>query len=261
MIAESDVTADPAQRRLVARLLKQGAEFDRLAGSPRTGPVVHQLRVLTRRMRAICSVVRRLSDPDPARILARRLRRIGRALGVRRTLDVAATDYASLSGGKPLPGLEGLKAAADAKLDRRLRARRRLAVGEAVRELAESLRTAAPDPEALERFLRSRLESLRKDLGAATKKELHALRIDAKKARYALEIARTLGRRDLAPVERSLKRLQRRLGRIHDLEAVRGLIPARDPVAVRAASREATQRAGVRPLRAALKAVFPGRRP
>lgn len=259
MIAESDVTADPALRRLIARLLQHGADFDRLARSPRTDTVVHQLRVLTRRMRAVCSVARRLAPPEPAQALARRLRKIGRALGSRRALDVAAADYASLSGGRKLPGLESLKSAANAKITRRLRAKRRLAVAASVRELVEALRAAEPEPGSLGSFLRSRLESLRGDLGAATKKELHALRIDAKKARYAIEAGRAMGHRSARPVVTSLKRLQRRLGRIHDLEALRGLLLARDPVAVRAAAREATLRAGVRPLTAAMRSILAGR--
>jgi CHAD domain-containing protein len=257
MIAESDVSADPGARRLAARLLRQGVMFDRLARSPRTTSMVHRLRVLTRRMRAACSLGRRLAPPDAVRELARLLRRLGRALGDRRALDVAAEDYAALSGGKTHPAIEGARAAAEEKLGRRLRARHRESVAAAIETVADALRLSAPEPGALERFLSDRAGRLRDALGATTKKELHALRIEAKKTRYALETARAMGRRSTARGEKALKRLQRRLGRIHDLESLRAMLPAKDAVAIRAAAREAALRTGVRPLAAALRSTPP----
>ena len=257
MITESDVTADPGTRRLAARLLQQSAAFDRLSRSPRTASVVHRLRVLTRRMRAAGAVARWLAPSKALRDLARRLRRAGRALGERRTLDVAAADYAALSGGRTYPAIETARAAAETKLTRRLRSRHREAVIDAVRAAAESLRATATEPGALERFLRSRTEGLRERLGAVTKKELHALRIEAKKTRYAFETSRWMGREGTRNVERALRNLQRRLGRIHDFEVLRALLPARDPIAIRAAARESALRAGVRPIAVALKSVPP----
>jgi len=208
-------------------------------------------------MRAACSVARRLAPSDALRALARHLRRTGRALGERRTLDVAAADYAALSGGKTHPAVEAARAAAEAKLAQRLRSRHREAVVDAVRAAAEFLRAAETEPGALERFLKSRAEGLRESLGAVTKKELHALRIEAKKMRYAIETARLIGRGGTRGGERALKRLQRRLGRIHDYEALRALLPARDPIAIRAAARESALRAGVRPIAAALRTIPP----
>ena len=257
MITESDVSTDPGARRLAARLLRQSAFFERLSRAPRTASVVHRLRVLTRRMRAACAVARRLAPSDALRDLARRLRRTGRALGERRTLDVAAADYAALSGGKTHPAIEAARADAEARLTRRLRSRHREAVIEAVRRAVEFLRAAETAPGALERFLEGRADDLRASLGAVTKKELHALRIEAKKMRYALETARLMGRGGTRGGERALKRLQRRLGRIHDFEALRALLPARDPIAIRAAARESALRAGVRPIAAALRTTPP----
>jgi CHAD domain-containing protein len=100
-----------------------------------------------------------------------------------------------------------------------------------------------------------RSAGLREALGAGTKKELHLLRIEAKKFRYALETARAMGHRTNRGGEQLLKRLQRQLGRIHDLESLRALLPARDAVAIRAAAREAALRTGVRPIAAGLRLV------
>jgi CHAD domain-containing protein len=257
MIAESDVTADPGARRLASRLLRQGAMFERLSRSLRTVEMVHRLRVLTRRMRAACTVARRIAPADAIDELSKRLRRLGRALGGRRTLDVAVGDYASLSGGGTHPALERARAAADSKLVRRLRAKHRAAILNATQAAVDALRTTESEPGALEDLLRSRSARLRESLGATSKKELHQLRIDAKKLRYALETARIMGLRTSRPGEASLKKLQRRLGRIHDLETLRGLLPDRDPIALRAATREAALRAGLRPFTSSMKSASP----
>ena len=248
MIAESDVSADPAARRLATRLLQQGAQLERLIRLPRTVVVVHRLRVLTRRMRAACSVTKRLAPAEAVRELARRLRRLGRALGDRRTFDVAADDYAALSGGRTHPDIERARAAAESKLVKRLRAKHRDAILAALQTAVDALRSSETDPESLDRFLKTRMNRLRECLGASSKEELHALRIEAKKTRYALETARLMGRRGRRNGEAALRNLQRRLGRIHDLESLRALIPVTDPVSLRAAAREAVLRAGVRPL-------------
>src|SRR5688572_20190761 len=255
MIAESDVIADPAARRLAARLLRQGAMFDRLVRTPRTPSMVHQLRVLTRRMRAACTVARRLGPADAVEELARRLRKLGRALGGRRTLDVAAKDYAALSGGATHPAIEGAKAEADAALTRRLRPKHREGMLAAIGTAADALRVTESEAGSLERFLKDRSQGLHDSLEAESKRDLHLLRIEAKKFRYALETAKSLGLRTSSRDELALKRLQRRLGRIHDLESLRSLLPPRDPVALRAAARESALRAGVAPLAAALKSV------
>jgi CHAD domain-containing protein len=257
MIAESDVTTDPGARRLASRLLRQGSMFERLSRSPRTETTVHRLRVLSRRMRAACTVGRRLAPADAVRELARRLRRLGRALGERRALDVAAADYAALSGGRTHPAIEAARAAAGAKLTRRLRARHRDTIIAAVRDAVDALRTAEPEPGALERLLRIRGERVRESLGATGKTELHRLRIEAKKLRYALETARVMGHRTSRAGETALKRLQRRLGRIHDLETLRHLLPPQDPMAIRAAAREAALRAGVQAYSSSLRTFSP----
>ena len=257
MIAESDVTADPGVRRLAARLLSQGILLERLARAPRTVDTIHRLRVLTRRMRATCSVARRFAPADAVQDLARRLRRIGRALGGRRTLDVAAIDYAALSGGRTHPAIERARAAAGSKVERRLRAKHRESVMAELRSAVDALRTTETEPVSLDPLIRTRLATIRESLGAESKEELHQLRIEAKKLRYALETARVMGIRAWRNRELALKRLQRRLGRIHDLEALRALLPARDPVAIRAAAREAALRAGVASIAAALRTAGP----
>ena len=128
-------------------------------------------------------------------------------------------------------------------MERRLRAKHRDAVMAELRSAVDALRMTESEPGALEPLIRNRLAKIRESFGAESKEELHQLRIEAKKLRYALETARIMGIRTWRNRELALKRLQRRLGRIHDLEGLRALLPARDPVAIRAAAREAALRA------------------
>src|SRR5262245_34375636 len=90
------------RRESIAALLRrQAASFDRiarLASSRLTSDRVHDLRVLTRRMRAAVSVGLQGWPGRALRRLRRLLRRTGRSLGARRSLDVAAEDYRLLQG-------------------------------------------------------------------------------------------------------------------------------------------------------------------
>jgi len=256
MITDSNVMEAMSLRKLAARLRRQGAALARLSRSAPTPVIVHRLRVLTRRMRAACGAGLRITGDEAFRDLAKLLRRTGRTLGERRALDVAAADYAAFSGGRTHPDIERARAATRAAVEKRLRPKKRAAAAEALARAALALEAAAADLEPIESHLRRRMARLRLLASAQSKEDLHALRVEVKKTRYALEILRTIGRGVPPEGERELKRLQRTLGRVHDFEVLQSYLQAGDPVARRAQSREQALRdKAVRRIPAALRAA------
>ena len=256
MITDSNVMESVSLRKLGARLRRQGAAFARLARSAPSPEMVHRLRVLTRRMRATCAAGRRITDDEAFRDLAKRLRKTGRALGERRALDVAAADYAALAGGRIHPAIEKARAETQAAVAKQLKPRKRAAVADAVARAVRVFGLAEADPEPAEGHLRNRMARLRAHASARSKEELHALRVEAKKTRYALETLRAMGRGVPPEGERELKRLQRTLGRAHDFEVLQSFLQAGDPAAPRAVAREEALRAeAVRRIPAALRAA------
>jgi CHAD domain-containing protein len=209
-------------RRLARELRRDGREALRLARGMRSrlkALDIHDLRVLTRRLRAAVWVVRRLELRVPCGKLRRLLRCWGRALGERRTLDVArrnarrrGLDAGPLAGPRRLAG-RTVRAELTADRCRRFAELLRKAVRDLLR-LARS-RTVAGGAPMLARDLAARRRRLRAALTAAPrgKEALHALRIEAKKTRYVLD---ALGARGEV-----LKGLQAYLGRAHDLEVLR----------------------------------------
>jgi len=220
-----------APRRNIARLLqKQAARFEELAD-----PVVerleeqsiHDLRVLTRRMRTAVWIGRQLSPPERLEELRRALRTVGRALGGRRSLDVTV-DLALIYGLDARP-LVIPRARAGAQVRRALHPGRR-------EHLAQLLLRAAADvqqgeDDRLRQGLRGRARKLRRTwrTDVRTPEDLHALRIEAKKVRYLLD---TLGRKG-----DFLKPLQEHLGRGHDLQVLQELLGP-DPGASRDEAQE-----------------------
>jgi CHAD domain-containing protein len=243
MITDSNVSEGIRLGKLAARLRRQGAAFARLARAAPSPEMVHRLRVLTRRMRAACAAGRRMADDEAFRAFAKRLRKIGRALGERRALDVAAADYAALSGGRTHPAIEKARAETQGAVFKRLKPRKRAAVAEALERAVRVFESSEADPEAAERHLRDRMAQLRAHASAKSKEELHALRVEAKKTRYALELFRAMGRGAAPEAERALKRLQRTLGRVHDFEVLQSFLQDGDSASPRAAAREEALRA------------------
>ena len=195
---------------------------------------VHQARVASRRLREALPVLGARADEQALDRAGKRVRRITRALGPVRELDVTLLLLAELEG----------KGTASTRAIARVR--------KAVLEERQKRRT-----EMLEEITPSRLDKLRKRLvqvaapvahptvpknalteaaiqassraralkaaieragGMYLADRLHRVRIEAKKLRYALEIQRELMRsRSVAGLTR-LKNEQDLLGRIHDLE-------------------------------------------
>jgi CHAD domain-containing protein len=192
---------------------------------------VHQARVATRRLREALPLVARGSSLQKHR---RRVRRLTRALGPVRELDVALLTLDEFAGA-PLPLRQAIRQErtrmqADmrrtidrtplAKLGAKLvaAARKRDKEGPSPRSVDPKQLAAARDRAA------RRAERLRIKIENAAAiylpERLHDVRIAAKKLRYAMEIVRDLSRSRATARIQALKRAQDLLGRIHDLEVL-----------------------------------------
>jgi len=200
----------------VGRLLRSQAQlFDlhaRRAALRLTPDGVHDLRVLLRRIRAAVWIVARLGAAGDVRGLRRSLRRLGRALGERRLLDVAADD-ATAYGLDTAPLAQERERTGRAIL-KQLRPDRRA-------KLVARLRAAAavmPAGDGLPAALAARARRLESALARAHRsaRDMHLLRIELKKARYILEALD----RDAA----FIKPLQDAIGRAHDLDVMQQLV-------------------------------------
>ena len=190
---------------------------------------LHQARVATRRLREALPVV---ATGSRGRKLVRDVRRLTRALGPVRELDVALKMLEEL-------GAEGtLPAAAIAKLRQVItHERRRLHTEmcrrvervnlDKVRKRAVSAKGRPADPQQLadaRRRSARRAERLSAAIenaaGIYLPDRLHEVRIAVKKLRYSMELARELsGSRAVARLK-TLKEAQDLLGRMNDLEVL-----------------------------------------
>ena len=157
---------------------------------------VHQLRVATRRLRAFLRAARPIVERDWAEDLRSELRWLTDSLALVRDLDVMIAHLRS-----ELEALEPAERAAFAPLAERLEAEREVARDEMLKTLGSDRYFALLDgleqpprltgDASLRRLFRAEAKRLRRigpDPGAADE-ELHALRIKAKRARYAAELA------------------------------------------------------------------------
>jgi CHAD domain-containing protein len=210
---------------------------------------IHQARVATRRLREALPL---LASGSKARKLERTARRLTRALGPVRELDVALEmlDGLAKSGEAPAMAIDRLRqlvleerrgshAEAAACIDRCdvERMRRRAVAG--IRHTPVAGSRAAGAGRSLPAWRRAarRAERLRAAIENAASiylpDRLHKVRIAVKKLRYTMEIARQVGAtraprpagsprsaRSVAGQLATLKRAQDLLGRMHDLEVL-----------------------------------------
>jgi CHAD domain-containing protein len=197
---------------------------------------VHQARVASRRLREALPVLGATADDAAIDRAGRRVRRITRALGPVRELDVTLSLLAELEGkgAAPVRAIARVRKAVVEERQRRRRAmldeikpsrleklRKRLV------KVAAPARRRAPQRTAIHEALRKavlRAQRLREAIDDAGSiylaDRLHRVRIEAKKLRYALEIHRELTQsRSTARLNR-LKFHQDLLGRVHDLEVL-----------------------------------------
>ncbi len=194
---------------------------------------VHQARVASRRLREAVPVLTSGVKGTKAKKALRKIRRLTKALGTVRELDVTLHVLDDLARRDTLPrlALEEVRAHVVTERDERRSAmlermeqvnlpklgRRMAAVGAV---LAES------DSEAWRDALGARLVSRTKVLASAmddagriyAPEQLHRVRIAAKKFRYAMELASDAGVKTAAAPVRIVKRVQDTLGTLHDLQ-------------------------------------------
>jgi CHAD domain-containing protein len=211
------------------------AALSRTLPGARKGDVhsVHQARVATRRIREALPLIARGRS---GKSLVKSVRRLTRALGPVRELDVALLnlDQMRASGDVPDAAIARLRQLVTEERQRvgaeMLRRIQQYNLPKLQKKAVEAARrgpaTRGPrDPgraaAAMARAAR-RADGLRAAIdnaaGIYLPDRLHQVRIAVKKLRYALELARDLsGSRAIARI-RTLKRVQELLGRMHDLE-------------------------------------------
>lgn len=212
----------------------------RMLPAARSGDVsaIHQARVATRRLREALPVVARGAS---LRKLSRAIRRLTRALGPVRELDVALLTLDELAGTRDVPqsGVAALQQAI--KLERsRMHIDMRRSIDRCrIDKVSQKLLTAAKKQDKLGPRPRvadpkqlgvARGRAARRGERLAAKIEnaaaiylparLHEVRIAVKKLRYAMEIVRELSGSRATVRIMTLKRAQDLLGRIHDLEVL-----------------------------------------
>jgi len=240
----------PAGEHVAAALRAQYAAIVRHHPGTRLGTdpeELHQMRVATRRMRAILRAARPLLDPEWVRSLRAELGWLGGALGPVRDLDVLLDHLradAHLLGGADERAFLGLLRALEAE-HAADRAALLAALGEprfvALIERLDAETNAPPlqpGGESLQALAAREFRRLRKAVRALgddpPDADLHAARIAVKRARYAAELAERSVGRAAAAVIRDAKLLQDVLGDHQDAhvadERIRALVKPRTSV-------------------------------
>ena len=200
---------------------------------------VHQARVASRRLREAVPVL--AADFKHSAKARRKIRRLTRALGTVRELDVSLRLLDELAAAEDLsrPALQDVRlhVLADREKKRETMLSRLADVN--ADKLERRLKSVS-EHVALDRSgswrqtLASRLLKRSRRLATAVDNAgqlyapelLHRVRIAAKKLRYVLELAADTGVRSASPLVRSLKRVQDMLGRLNDLQVLQSHVAA-----------------------------------
>jgi CHAD domain-containing protein len=197
---------------------------------------VHQARVASRRLREAVPVLTDGLQGTKAGKARRKIRRLTRALGAVRELDVTLhlIDELGAKPGIPRPALADVRAhVIEAREERRAVMHSRLAevdIDKLVRRLEavrDSLRQPSPH-HTWRATLASRIAKRARHLALAidgagqiyAPEALHQVRIATKKLRYAMELADESRAAPSAALVRTLRRAQDTLGRMHDLQVL-----------------------------------------
>lgn len=194
---------------------------------------VHQARVASRRLREAVPVL--AADTKARRKAERKIRKLTRALGTVREMDVTVQILDEFAQGPGIPrnALEDVRAHVVEERDRRrevmLERLGDVNTEKLSRRLEEaSIMTAITGPaqwrEALAARVSHRTKRLRRAIQAAGQiyaaEPLHNVRIETKKLRYALELVADARLAPARPLVNALKRAQDTLGRLHDLQII-----------------------------------------
>jgi CHAD domain-containing protein len=234
--AESRALDDRAKlRALLSKQLRNFTALFARALAEENPDTVHDLRVCTRRLQQILAAMAAPKDAGKLRSIRRTLRRVRRALGQWRNCDVVlemVTRNRRRAKAVRRRGWELVERSVRAQRERAVqKARRRLyksggiTLNQRIQQLLElhSQRLGGADPSAAVRAAvaqsanqwREALERARADRSVAN---IHALRIQGKRLRYRLELARDLGAAQAPQFIKWFKLLQDRLGLWHDRE-------------------------------------------
>jgi CHAD domain-containing protein len=233
----------PKPRVTTALLLRRARALSRHLPSAIAGDYngVHQARVASRRLREAVPVLTSGLKRSKAAKARRKIRRLTRALGTVRELDVTLKilDELARRDGMPRNALEDVRGRVIAERDsrretmlERLEEVNALKLNRRLVSVAEALQQTDSDTwrEVLASLLMTRAKRLSAAIGAAGRmyapERLHGVRITAKKLRYALEIAAESGVVAARPLVRSIKRTQDTLGRLHDLQVLQAHVAA-----------------------------------
>ncbi|HEY7497678.1 MAG TPA: CHAD domain-containing protein [Vicinamibacterales bacterium] len=224
--------------RVTSRLLARRATAlkrhvsEAVNGRPRG---VHQARVASRRLREAVPVLTSGVKGTKAKKAHGKIRRLTKALGTVRELDVTlqVLDELSSKDSLPRPALEEVRAHVVLERDERraemLDRIEHVNLEKLDRRLASVVESiAASDSEDWRDALGSRLMKRSKFLAAAisdaghvySPEQLHQVRIAAKKLRYAMELALDTGVKSAAAPLRLVKNAQDTLGKLHDLQVL-----------------------------------------
>lgn len=196
---------------------------------------VHQARVATRRLREALPVLRASVDGAALTRVRRQVRKMTRALGPVREIDVSLAHLDELAQ-RDLVSARALDRVKSALVRERTASRRDMLATitpgklERLRHRLGQVSTGpeAPQPAATlaeahrqtAKRARRLADAIDNAGGLYLADRLHAVRVAAKRLRYALEIERELRRSKATARITQLKRLQDLLGRMHDFEVL-----------------------------------------
>jgi triphosphatase len=221
---------------IVEKRLEQLAEAVQESRGGRSVDAVHDMRVASRRLRAFGVTFRDLLRDGTRRRLEKKLRRVTRAAGAVRDLDVQMAllegRWAAASKELERAALEHLlelltvrRAEATRRAERRLEKLDIPGVRDVVRRAAREVMRGLPTPEGQRAYALTLLEERVDDAaervppsdGAEDPEALHHLRIDVKEIRYALELFEPLLGEHFLTLHARARALQDLLGTHRDL--------------------------------------------
>jgi triphosphatase len=245
VVLEGGETAGEAFQAVARKALAQIAANAALLREDPTAEAVHQLRVGARRFRSALTTFRPIVEGEDLAAVKAELEWLSHACDEARNLDVYADGLADADTGLqgPAAGLASLRGLIDAERGR--------ARAEVVRTVSSARfrglmidtaewmeigawQTGRPAREPVERFAREALKTRRRKVlkrGDAVRggddEALHALRIAAKKLRYAGDAFASLyGAKRIDTFTGPVKDLQTELGELNDLATAAPLIAA-----------------------------------